>query len=336
MSDIKKILISKNSTCKSIWFMRQAGRYLPEFKNIRSKNKNFINLCLNSDLSSELTLQPIKRFNIDNAIIFSDILMVPYALGQKVKFVKNFGPVLSEFKIDTFNKTNYLKFITNLNPVYKAIKKTKKKLDSKKSLIGFVGAPWTLLIYIMNLKSKKNLININKIKNNKVEYQLVIEKLTLYVCKHIEHQVSAGADVIQIFDSWAGLLKEEDLEKFCYNPNKEIVDFCKNKKIPVICFPKGIKKNYLTFQNYVKPDGINIDYDLDPLWARENLTEVALQGGMNPRTLLLSDQEMYNEARRYLDIFQDVPYIFNLGHGIVPETDPKKVEKLIKFVREYK
>ena len=162
MSTLSKILINKDKTCKSIWFMRQAGRYLPEFRKIRSHNKNFINLCLNSELCSEITLQPIKRFNLDSAIIFSDILMVPYALGQKVDFIKDHGPILSNFNLNDFLKNDITSFTKKLNPVYEAIRLTREKLNPEKSLISFIGAPWTLLIYMLGLKVNKNEINLSK------------------------------------------------------------------------------------------------------------------------------------------------------------------------------
>jgi uroporphyrinogen decarboxylase len=336
MSTLKKILINKDKSCKSIWFMRQAGRYLPEFREIRSQNQNFINLCFNSDLSTEITLQPIKRYNLDSAIIFSDILLVPYALGQEVNFIKNQGPILSKFDLKKFINNDKINFIKKLNPIYKAIKKTRENLDKEKSLISFVGAPWTLLIYILGLKENKNEINLLKIKEKESEINLILKKLNEYLCAHIESQINFGADVVQIFDSWAGLIPEKYLENFCYIPNLKIVEFCKDKKIPVICFPKGIKKNYLEFKNMVNPDGLSLDYDIDPMWAKKNLTNIALQGGMDPKMLLKSDEEIYNEAKKYLDAFKDVPYIFNLGHGLLPETNPDKLGKLIKFVREYK
>ena len=169
MSTIKNILVNKDSSCQSIWFMRQAGRYLPEFKKIRLKNKNFINLCLNSELSSEITLQPIKRYNLDSAIIFSDILLIPYALGQNVKFIKDKGPILSEFNINEFLKNNRENFSSKLKPIYQAIKKTRRNLKKEKSLISFIGAPWTLLVYMFGLKKNKNEINLLKFKNKKNE-----------------------------------------------------------------------------------------------------------------------------------------------------------------------
>ena len=334
MNNLEEILINKK-ICKSIWFMRQAGRYLPEFRKIRSQNQNFINLCLDSELSSEITLQPITRFDLDSAIIFSDILIVPYALNQKVEFLKNQGPLLEEFNFKKFLKNDTNSFTQKLQPVYKAIQKTREKLDKKKSLIGFVGAPWTLLIYMLGAKESKKEINYSKIKIKESEINLILDKLHDYLCAHIESQINAGADVIQIFDSWAGLILPDDLSNYCYTPNLKIVEFCKEKRIPVICFPRGINKNYKEFNSVVKPDGINLDYDVDPYWAKQNLLNVVLQGGLDPKILLLDENEIFDAAKKYLDIFKDLPYIFNLGHGLLPETDPNKVSKLVKFYREY-
>ena len=334
MSNLKEILKNKK-ICKSVWFMRQAGRYLPEFKEIRLKNKNFIDLCLNSELSSDISLQPIKRFNLDSAIIFSDILMVPYALNQKVEFIKDQGPILEDFDLKKFMNNNKTSFTQKLYPVYKAIQITRERLDKKKSLIGFIGAPWTLLIYMLGAKESKRDINYKKIKTKESEVNLILDKLHEYLCYHIENQINAGADVIQIFDSWAGLIPPNKLNNYCYVPNLKLVDFCKGKKIPVICFPKGIKKKYKDFNNIVKPDGINLDYEVDPIWAKQNLLNVVFQGGLDPKLLLSNEQEVLGAAKKYLDIFKGLPYIFNLGHGLLPETDPDKVSKLVKFYREY-
>ncbi len=334
MSNLKEILINKK-ICKSVWFMRQAGRYLPEFKKIRSQNPNFIELCLNSELSAEITLQPIKRFDLDSAIIFSDILMVPFVLGQKVEFLKDHGPVLESFRAKKFLDNNKITFTQKLHPIYKAIKKTREELSKEKSLIGFIGAPWTLLIYMLGAKESKKNIDYNKIQSKEFEVNLILDKLHDYLCTHIENQVDAGADVIQIFDSWAGLIPYKNLPNYCYIPNLKIVDFCKKKNIPVICFPRGINENYKEFNSVVKPHGLNIDYDIDPSWAKENLKNVVLQGGLDPKTLLSSKQEIFKKTKSYLNIFKEIPYIFNLGHGLLPETDPDKVMELIKFYREY-
>ncbi len=333
MRTLEKILIDKKISCKSVWFMRQAGRYLPEFRKIRSQNQNFINLCLNSKLSTELTLQPINRYDLDSAIIFSDILLVPYALGQDVKFEKGIGPILENFKIDNFLSVKKESFNKSLSQVYEAISLTRKKLDKNKSLISFVGAPWTLLTYMLKI-NKDNNFNFEKIKEIK-KIDIILDNLIKFLSFHIQNQIEAGADVVQIFDSWAGLLPSEGLEKFCFEQNLRLVTFCKNKKIPVICFPKGIKDNYIKFNNFVKPDGLNLDPEIDPKWAKDNLRGVALQGGLDPKILLGPEDKVFVEAKKYLDIFKDVPYIFNLGHGLVPETNPDLVKKLVKFYRSY-
>jgi len=335
MSTLKKILVNKDQYCKSIWFMRQAGRYLPEFRNIRSQNQNFIKLCLNSELSSEITLQPIKRFDLDSAIIFSDILIIPYALGQEVKFIKDQGPDLSGFNIKIFLDTNKKYFSEKLNPVYKAIEKTRKNLDKKKSLIAFVGAPWTLLVYMLKIKNNKTEINLEKLKEKKDKIDQILNKLIEFICIHIDNQISAGADVVQIFDSWAGLVPDKDIKDYCFLPNKKIVEFCKKNKIPNICFPKGIKEKYEEFNKVVKPDGISLDYDIDPAWAKKRLKDVVFQGGLDPKILLKSEKEMLEGATKYIHIFKDIPYVFNLGHGLLPETDPDRVKRLIEFYRNY-
>jgi len=316
--------------------MRQAGRYLPEFRKIRLKNKNFINLCLNSDLSSEITLQPLKRFDLDAAIIFSDILMVPYALNQVVNFKKNEGPNLSDFNLNVFLNSNISDFTEKLNPVYEAIRKTKKKLNKKKSLISFVGAPWTLAVYMLGLKKNKNEINFNKLKEKKSELIVLIDKLNDYLCRHIEKQINCGADTVQIFDSWAGLIPNENLNEYCFEPNRKIVEFCKKKKIPVICFPKGINLNYLKFAEIVNPDCLSLDYEINPIWAKKNLKNFCLQGGMDPKILFKSENEIFREVDKYLNIFKGFPYIFNLGHGLLPETNPEIISKIVERVGNFK
>ena len=333
MSTLKKILTNRDRSCKSVWFMRQAGRYLPEFRDIRSKNQNFIKLCLNSQLSSELTLQPIKRFDLDSAIIFSDILITPYALGQDVQFIKNQGPELSKFNMERFLDNNENEFLKKLDPIYKAIELTRSKLSKEKSLIAFIGAPWTLLVYMLNLKNDKNELNLDIINKKNINTDIILKKLTKFLSLHLKNQISAGADVVQIFDSWAGLIRDNNIKDYCFIPNANIVEFCKKEKIPNICFPRGIKEKYKDFNNLVKSDGINLDYEIDPLWAKSKLRDVIIQGGLNPNDLLKSEREMLEGATKYIQIFKDIPYVFNLGHGLLPETDPDRVRKLIEFYR---
>tara|TARA_B100000963_G_scaffold132508_1_gene115385 strand:- start:1002 stop:1949 length:948 start_codon:yes stop_codon:yes gene_type:complete len=315
--------------------MRQAGRYLPEFRKIRSQNQDFIKLCLNSELSSEITLQPIKRFDLDSAIIFSDILMIPYALGQEVKFTKNEGPKLGEFNFDLLLDSDEKKFSHKLSPVYKAIEITRKKLDKDKSLISFVGAPWTLLVYMCNIKKNKTEIDLAKLNKFDTQINKILEELIKYICVHIKNQINAGADVVQIFDSWAGLIPNKKIKDYCYVPNADIINFCKEKNIPNICFPKGIGENYEAFNKFVKPNGIGLDSDIDPLWAKNKLSNVVLQGGPDPKILLKSQKEIEEVATKYIQILKDIPHVFNLGHGLLPETDPDTVDKLIKFYRNF-
>ena len=313
--------------------MRQAGRYLPEFREIRSKNQDFIKLCLNENLSSEITVQPLRRFDIDAAIIFSDILLVPFALGQSVKFKKDFGPLLGEIDFNKMSKTNEIQFIEKLKPVYNAIKKTKNKEELKnKDLIGFVGAPWTILIYMLNQKSPKNEDIKYKLKDEKFIDDL-LKIIVRFLKVHINNQIENGATIIQIFDSWAGLLNKKDYEKYIYNPTKDLVSFVKSKNTPVICFPKGIS-DYESYVNLVKPDVISIDYEVDPKIISERI-DITVQGGLNPNFLINDREELKTNVKKYLDIFKDKPYIFNLGHGVLPNTDPSMVDYLVKLVKNY-
>tara|TARA_Y100000817_G_scaffold195693_1_gene153078 strand:- start:323 stop:1270 length:948 start_codon:yes stop_codon:yes gene_type:complete len=315
--------------------MRQAGRYLPEFMEIRKQNTDFVKLCLNSDLAKEITIQPIKRFDLDAAIIFSDILMIPYGLGQNVNFKKGFGPQLDELQIDIITKINNETFTNNLKPVYEAIKKVRIEIE-KKSLIGFVGAPWTLFLYMINRQSPKKNFNFEEIIKNNTLTRELYKKLEEIICLHIKNQVDAGANIIQIFDSWAGLLPENQLKDYCYEPTKRIVEFVKKLNIPVICFPRGIGKNYEDFCSSVKPDCISIDYEVDPNWIKQKIKTPVIQGGLDPKVLLKNREDIEIEVKKYLDIFRDQPYIFNLGHGVLPETKPEIIKFVTSLVREYK
>ncbi len=331
MKPLNKVITNKDTSFNPLWIMRQAGRYLPEFREIRKKNPDFINLCLNDNLSVEITLQPLKRFDIDAAIIFSDILMLPYGLGQKVKFEKNFGPKLDSIDLNEIAKLDEIDFVEKIYPVYKAIKKVSSDpIVKDKNTIGFVGAPWTLLVYMINLKSPKKKLNTDFFKDDFLinRILLIIEK---FLKVHIKNQIDNGANVIQIFDSWAGLLEEKDLPNYIYAPTLSLVEYVRSLNVPVICFPREIK-NYKEFCDIVKPDAISIDYNVDPKKILKDI-KIPIQGGLDPKVLLTDYENLKKETSKYLEIFKNHPYIFNLGHGILPETNPEMVENLIKIVK---
>ena len=259
--------------------------------------------------------------------------MLPYGLNKKVKFKKNFGPILGKIDINEMSKLDEIDFIKKIYPVYKAIKKVStNNLVKDKSTIGFVGAPWTLLVYMINQQSpKKKLIKdffkddflINRI-------LLILEK---FLKVHIKNQIDNGANVIQIFDSWAGLLDEKDLPNYIYSPTLNLVNFVKSLGVPVICFPREIK-NYKEYCEIVNPDVISIDFNIDPKKILRGIT-TTVQGGLDPKILLADKDTLKKEAIKYLNIFKDHPYIFNLGHGILPETKPEMVEYLVETVKNY-
>ena len=333
MRPLDKVIINKDTSFNPIWIMRQAGRYLPEFREIRKENPNFINLCLNAELSSKITLQPLKRFDLDAAIIFSDILMLPYGLGQKVVFEKNFGPKLGEINLNQIAKTNEIDFVEKIHRVYRAIKKVSSEpILNNKNTIGFVGAPWTLLVYMINQQSPKK-----KLKKDFFEDEFLINRILLIIEKflkvHIKNQIDNGANVIQIFDSWAGLLEEKDLPFYVYSPTLNLVNYVKSLNVPVICFPREIK-NYKEFCDIIKPDAVSIDYNVDPKKILRDI-KIPIQGGLDPKILLTDKETLKKEASKYLNIFKDHPYIFNLGHGVLPETDPNMFDYLVKTVKDY-
>ncbi len=333
MTPIKECLINKSTKINPVWLMRQAGRYLPEFKEIRKVNPDFIKLCLDHTLAEEITLQPIKRFGFDAAIIFSDILMIPHGMGQTVEFKKNFGPSLGALELNKLASVSDKDLTEKLSPVYQLLSNLKNSNDLKnKDLIGFVGAPWTLLVYMVNKISPKNGLSQEFFKDEVIINE-ILGLLDKFIKIHIENQIKAGATIIQIFDSWAGLI-QNDFDKFLYNPTLSLVNHVKKLGVPVICFPRGIT-DYIKFTKIVKPSMINIDYNVDP----ENLIkslDVPVQGGLDPKILLSDKENLRKQINRYLNIFKDHPYVFNLGHGILPETEVEMVYELVETVRNYK
>ena len=333
MSPIEEVIINKKSNINPIWIMRQAGRYLPEFREIRKQNPDFIKLCLNQRLSSEITLQPLKRFDLDAAIIFSDILMLPYGLNQNVVFEKNMGPLLDELDLKKISIVEEASFVKKLSPIYELIKLvSSSQITNNKTTIGFVGAPWTLLVYMINKKSPKLDLNENFF-GNKILISKVLKILDKFLKIHAKNQINNGAQLIQIFDSWAGLLNEKDLPYYIYEPTLSLVNYIKSLNVPVICFPRGIK-NYKNFCEIIKPDAICIDYEVDPIKIYKEI-KIPVQGGMDPKILLTDKENLKKETMKYLDIFKDHPYIFNLGHGVLPETDPSMMDYLVKTVKDY-
>ena len=298
MTPLHEVIINKKTKINPIWIMRQAGRYLPEFREIRKLNSDFIKLCLNANLSSEITLQPLKRFDLDAAIIFSDILMLPYGLNQKVEFEKGFGPKLGEVNLEEMLKIDEVDFVEKVYPVYKAIKKVStNSIIRDKNTIGFVGAPWTLLVYIINQQSPKK-----KLKDDFFKDDFLINRILLILEKflkiHIKNQIDNGANVIQIFDSWAGLLQEKDLPNYIYSPTLNLVNYVKSLNTPVICFPREIK-NYKEFCDIVNPDAIGIDYNVDPKTILRDI-KIPIQGGLDPKILLTDKDIIKNRLGSYI------------------------------------
>ena len=333
MSPIEEVIINKKTSINPIWVMRQAGRYLPEFREIRKANPDFIKLCLNEKLSTEITLQPLIRFDLDAAIIFSDILMLPHGLNQRVEFKKGIGPILGDLNLENILKLTEKDFVEKLKPVYKLINLVKSsEITKNKSTIGFVGAPWTLLVYMINKESPKLGLKKTFFENKgSIDKTLMIIEKFLKI--HIKHQIENGAQIIQIFDSWAGLLNEKNVQNYIYKPTLNLVEYIKSFNIPVICFPRNIK-NYKNYCNIVKPSVICIDYNTDPKEISKDI-DIPVQGGMDPKILLTDKENLKKETKKYLDIFNDHPYIFNLGHGILPETDPQMMDYLVKMVKDY-
>jgi uroporphyrinogen decarboxylase len=343
MNKLVNILIKKEKFLKPpIWIMRQAGRYLPEYREVRKNIKNFLQLCYTPQIASEVTLQPIKRFDFDAAIIFSDILVIPDALGVKVEFIKNEGPKLQKISAASDLKTLKTKNIKNhLQPVFEAIAITKAKLDKNKALIGFSGSPWTLACYMIEGGGSKNFDLTREIAlRDEIFFAKLIEILTESIITYLSCQIVAGADVVKLFDSWAGILPPDQLKKWVIAPTKKICFEIKklHPEVPVICFPRGIGINYQEFAKNVKPDGLALDQNLEKNWVKKNLQEdlkQVIQGNLDNFLLAFgSEEEIEKEVLKIIENFGDNPFIFNLGHGILPKTPIENVELLMKLVRQ--
>ena len=336
-----RALRKENLPIPPIWYMRQAGRYMPEYRAVRKNFKNFLDMCKNPEVCCELALQPIKAFKLDAAILFSDILTIPDAFGLGVKFVENEGPVFQNpiEKVDDIK--NLMPFDPeNLTYVYEAVTNIKNALPSNIPLIGFCGSPWTLAAYSIEGRSSKDFKKtINFIKENTDESHLFLSKLTDACFLYLRKQVQAGADVIQIFDSWANILDTEDLKRFSFDYIKLLINALKNdsvtSNIPIILFARDPKCSPGALIE-TSADCLSLYWTMNDFDIQFARNKTALQGNLNPKILLESKDVIKTETHKLLEKFEDFPgYVFNLGHGLTPDICPEKVKYLTELVREY-
>lgn len=316
--------------------MRQAGRYLPEYRALRAKAPSFLDLCFNPVLAAEITLQPITRFDFDAAILFSDILVIPHALGQRVEFVEGEGPKLPPVDEAAIGKLRLDDVLERLRPVFETVALVRSRLSPEKSLIGFCGAPWTVATYMVAGEGTLNQAPARLMAAaNEGAFQRLIDTLVEASIAYLLGQIRAGADVIQIFDSWAGVLDEEGFQRWCIAPTKEIVDGVR-KAAPaakIIGFPKGAGLRLARYVVETGVDGIGIDWTVPLDHARTLQASAAVQGNLDPLILLAGGPPLLRAIDRIVDALGPGPFIFNLGHGILPETPIAHVEELVARVR---
>ena len=318
--------------------MRQAGRYLPEYRALRAQAKGFFDFCFSPDLAFEATLQPVRRYDLDAAILFSDILVVPYGLGQKVWFEEGVGPLLEPIAdADELKRFEIKRMIDRLQPVYETVKRLKAAMPPEISLIGFAGAPWTLASYMVEGGSSRDYAKAKLWAYGRPEsFRKLIDLLVDAVTAHLEAQVKAGAEVLQIFDSWAGALDHAAMRQWSLEPIGRIVARLKQSApdVPVIVFPRGIGPGYRDFAEAGIGHAIGIDQGIDPAWARDVLQrKTTVQGNLDPRWLVVGGAGMRDAVLRILDALGAGPLVFNLGHGVVPETPPEHVAELVSLIR---
>lgn len=326
--------------------MRQAGRYLPEYMEF-SRKLSFFEMCNDPEVASEITLQPIRRFpSLDAAIIFSDILVVPKALGCSIDILKNVGPVIR--KISSVTELNFSNFSEIIRPTLDALKLTKEKLVQEgydKTLIGFAGAPWTIAAYIIEGKWEKNFLVTKKFfYQRRGEFGRIIDIITTATIEYLQKQIEYGADVIQIFDSFAGALPSHEFEKWIIEPTKRIVDAVKAKfraqgqtNGAIIGFPKGAGTNYVRYAQETGVDVIGTDYSLSPIWVKENLENIAvIQGNLDPFLLAFNKDLAVLQTKEIITKLKEKPFIFNLGHGIFKETPIENVEAVLATIEKFR
>ncbi len=326
-----------------IWLMRQAGRYLPEYRATRAKAGGFLNLCYTPELAIEVTLQPIRRYGFDAAILFSDILVVADALGQKVGFAEGHGPVLEALtgEEDLTRLLGMAGFHQKLAPVYETVTGIKAALPPETALIGFAGAPWTVASYMIEGGSSRDFAKAKSwIHRRPKEFATLVELLVEATGQYLIHQIEAGAEVIQLFDSWAGALSHAEMLRWSLEPMKAIMARVRmaHPHIPFILFPRGVGAGYLDFARAGIGNGLSLDsgVPLDWAWTQLQGPKTALQGNLDPQLLVAGGQAMRDAAVEILRRLGQGPFIFNLGHGIVPETPPEHVAQLVELVKGWK
>ena len=320
------------------WFMRQAGRYLPEYRELRSKTGSFIDLCLNKGASTEVTLQPIRRFDPDAAILFSDILIVPYGLGMDVRFEEGKGPILDAVSDrNGVDRLSLNKSWSKIESTYETVASVKSQLEPEKALIGFSGSPWTVATYMVEGKSSKDYATVKGWAYREREgFGTLIDLLVEASIKHLSLQIEAGVDAVKIFDTWAGVLSPEEFQRWVIEPSCKICHELRRRypDVKIIGFPKGVGVGYVDYARKVDVNAVAIDTSVSPAWAAEYLqNEVTVQGNLDPIVLIQGGSQMIEQARNIRKNLQNGPFIFNLGHGVLPSTPVENLIKLAKYLK---
>ncbi len=336
---ILRALAGETLPTPPIWMMRQAGRYLPEYRATRAQAGDFLSLCYNPELAAEVTLQPIRRYGFDAAILFADILLLPQALGADLWFVTGEGPRLSTITTDAeFDKLGKGEMIHDtLNPVYETVKILSKELPAETTLIGFAGAPWTVATYMIAGKGTPDQGPAHALKaENRALFEKIIERLTEGTIDYLSKQVEAGAEVVKIFDSWAGSLKGEDFDKYALEPARIITQEMKARfpGLPVIAFPRQAGDKYIGFHKATGADCVAVDDSVTPDWVAEHVQPGGcVQGNLKNTHMVTGGQDLIDETRHVVKALSGGPHIFNLGHGITPDADPENVQLMIDTIR---
>lgn len=336
---ILRALAGETQDVPPIWMMRQAGRYLPEYRATRAEAGDFLSLCYNSDLATEVTLQPIRRYGFDAAILFADILLLPQALGADLWFVTGEGPRLSTITQQAdFDKLKPASDIHDtLAPVYQTVRNLARDLPDETTLIGFAGAPWTVATYMIAGRGTPDQGPAHALKaENRALFEQVMERLTEGTIDYLSMQIEAGAECVKLFDSWAGSLKGEDFEKYAVEPAKRIISELKARHpdTPIIAFPREAGDGYIGFHAKTGANCVAVDDSVTPEWAAEHVQPGGcVQGNLASSHMVTGGDDLVRETRRIVEAFKTGPHIFNLGHGITPDADPENVHKMIEAVR---